>query len=191
MRLALEQASWDAVISDYQMPAFDGLAALRIYKEFGLDIPFIVVSGTIGEETAVRVMKAGAHDYILKGNLARLVPAIERELGETRLRQERREALQKLQHSESRYRAIVEDQTEMINRCTLDGTISFVNSAYARLLETTFEELIGKNYRSFLSKSSCQHLQKIRSALTKEKPVSDDCVQSEEKRWEYCLDSVA
>ena len=64
MRRALEEQPWDAVISDYQMPSFDGLAALGIYKEFDLDIPFMVVSGAIGEETAVKVMKAGAHDYL-------------------------------------------------------------------------------------------------------------------------------
>ena len=181
MRQALEQESWDTVISDYQMPAFDGLAALKIYQEFGLDIPFIVVSGAIGEETAVRVMKAGAHDYILKGNLTRLVPAIERELGETRLRQERRDALQQLQRSESRYRAIVEDQTELINRCTLDGTVTFANNAYARLRDCSPEELIGKNYRDFLTENSVRQLDKTRSKLTKEKPVSTT-VSSHQKK---------
>ena len=75
MRQMLEEQTWDVVISDYQMPSFDGLAALGIYKDFNLDIPFIVVSGAIGEETAVTVMKAVAHDYLLKNNMARLVPA--------------------------------------------------------------------------------------------------------------------
>ena len=133
MQDALAERTWDAIISDYQLPAFNGLAALGIYKEHHLDIPFLVVSGAMGEETAVKLMKAGAHDYILKDNLARLVPAIERELQETKLRQERREALQELQRSESRYRAIGEDQTEMINRSTFDATVTFVNEAYARL----------------------------------------------------------
>jgi DNA-binding NtrC family response regulator len=129
MRQALGEGAWDAIISDYQMPGFDGLAALEIYAESGLDIPFIVVSGAMGEETAVKVMKAGAHDYLIKENLTRLVPAIRRELQEAKLRQERRDALLALQYSESRYRAIVEDQMELINRCTLDGTITYVNNA--------------------------------------------------------------
>ena len=116
MRAALQQNDWDAIISDYQMPAFDGLAALELYQELNIDIPFIIVSGAIGEETAVKVMKAGAHDYLLKDKLARLGPAIRRELHETELRKERRDALRELQHSETRYRAIVEDQTELINR---------------------------------------------------------------------------
>ena len=172
MRQALAQQSWDAIISDYQMPSFNGLAALGIYKEFVLDIPFIVVSGAIGEETAVNVMRAGAHDYLIKDNLARLVPAIQRELQEARLRQERRDALTALQHSESRYRAIVEDQTEMINRSTLDGTITFVNNAYARLHERTPEELIGKKYSDFFTEKSIQRLEEIRSKLSLENPVS-------------------
>jgi len=91
MEAALEQHTWDVVIADYVMPGFDGLAALRLMKEKGLDLPFIVVSGKIGEETAVEAMKAGAHDYIVKGSLARLVPAIERELQEARVRREHRQ----------------------------------------------------------------------------------------------------
>jgi len=80
MKAALNAESWDAVVSDYSMPHFDGLGALRVLQDSGLDIPFIIVSGTIGEETAVAAMQAGAHDYLMKNNIARLVPAIEREL---------------------------------------------------------------------------------------------------------------
>ncbi|MEQ8188539.1 MAG: response regulator [Candidatus Eremiobacterota bacterium] len=75
---ALEQ-HWDIIISDYSMPHFNGLSALEILKEKAIDIPFIIVSGAIGEDIAVEAMRAGAHDYILKHNLKRLVPAIERE----------------------------------------------------------------------------------------------------------------
>ena len=75
MRAALGKRAWDIVISDYSLPQFDGRAALTLLRETGQDIPFIVVSGTIGEETAVAMMKAGAHDYLLKGHLARLIPA--------------------------------------------------------------------------------------------------------------------
>ena len=82
MRNALAEGTWDLILCDYSMPGFDAPAALEIYQACGLDIPFIVVSGTIGEETAVAMMRAGAHDYLLKGKLGRLVPAIERELGQ-------------------------------------------------------------------------------------------------------------
>ncbi len=97
MQAALARETWDLVISDFSMPRFNGLAALKLLREKELDIPFILVSGTIGENVAVQAMKAGAQDYILKGNLARLAPAIERELREYEGRRERRRA-------ESRYR---------------------------------------------------------------------------------------
>ena len=80
MRKALTERQWDIILSDYAMPHFDGLSALRILQTDGIDIPFIIISGTIGEDVAVTVMKAGAHDYIMKDNLRRLIPAIEREL---------------------------------------------------------------------------------------------------------------
>ena len=98
MRNALSSKEWDVVISDYVMPQFSGLEALEVLKESGFDMPFIIVSGKIGEDIAVDAMKAGAHDYIIKGNLARLVPAIRRELSDAETRRQRRladEALRK------------------------------------------------------------------------------------------------
>jgi len=92
MRAALDRNSWDIVLSDFSLPQFSGLAALALLQERGPDLPFILLSGTIGEETAVAAMKAGAHDFMLKGHLARLVPAIERELREAGERRARRQA---------------------------------------------------------------------------------------------------
>jgi len=80
MRAALDRQPWDIVISDYRMPHFNGLDALELLKASGRDLPFILVSGTVGEELAVEAMKAGASDYLMKGKLVRLVPAVEREL---------------------------------------------------------------------------------------------------------------
>ncbi len=94
---ALSRQSWDLIISDYSMPHFDGLRALQLTRSKGADIPFIIVSGSIGEDTAVAAMKAGAHDYLLKGNIARLLPAIERELREVRVRQGRQQADETIQ----------------------------------------------------------------------------------------------
>jgi signal transduction histidine kinase len=88
---AVNNAKWDLIISDHSMPHFSSLDALATVKERELDYPFIIVSGTIGEETAVEAMRAGAHDYVLKNNLARLAPAIERELGDAELRRQARE----------------------------------------------------------------------------------------------------
>jgi signal transduction histidine kinase len=92
MRRALADGEWDVVVSDFSMPQFSGMAALRVLRESGRDLPFIIVSGTIGEETAVHALKEGAHDFLIKDRLARLLPAIARELREARMRRERLEA---------------------------------------------------------------------------------------------------
>ncbi|MGH7538089.1 MAG: response regulator [Gemmatimonadales bacterium] len=96
MQAALTRQTWDLVISDYSMPRFSGTAALMLLQERGVDVPFIFVSGTIGEDVAVAAMKAGASDYVLKDKLKRLVPAIERELKEAESRRERRRAQETL-----------------------------------------------------------------------------------------------
>src|SRR4051812_22267937 len=92
MRAALRSQPWDAVISDWTMPKFSGLSALAMVGELELDLPFIIVSGSIGEEVAVEAMRAGAHDYLIKGNLKRLVPAVEREVRDAKVRAARRVA---------------------------------------------------------------------------------------------------
>ncbi|NTU75775.1 MAG: response regulator, partial [Anaerolineaceae bacterium] len=92
MRAALAEINWDVIISDYSLPKFTGHAALAVLKETGLEIPFIVLSGTMGEETAVSMMKAGAQDYVMKDNLSRLVPAVERGIEQAKLRREVKQA---------------------------------------------------------------------------------------------------
>jgi PAS domain S-box-containing protein len=121
MRSALSKKKWDIVLSDYAMPHFNGLKALTLLKELGIDLPFIIISGTIGEEVAVECMKFGAHDYIMKDNLKRLLPAIERELRESESRAERKllelkkkEAEEALRESEKRYRRITEGLTDYL-----------------------------------------------------------------------------
>src|SRR5262249_55081992 len=88
MRVALERQSWDAIISDWSLPRFSGLAALHLVKVLALDIPFIIVSGAIGEEAAVEAMREGAHDYVSKDALARLASALEREVAQAQRRAE-------------------------------------------------------------------------------------------------------
>jgi signal transduction histidine kinase len=104
MRVALATGPWDLIASDWSLPRFSGLGALAVAKEFDLDLPFIIVSGTIGEEMAVEAMRAGAHDYVLKGKLARLVPAVERELRDSEGRRQRRRAEKALAASEEQLR---------------------------------------------------------------------------------------
>src|SRR5437762_3473890 len=104
---ALNRQAWDLVIADYIMPRFNGLAALALVKDHGLDLPFIIVSGHITDDTAVAAMKAGAHDYVMKANLARLGPAVERELREAEVRRQRRrtEETLKVEHAITRIMA--------------------------------------------------------------------------------------
>jgi putative nucleotidyltransferase with HDIG domain len=106
---ALKDQKWDLVISDFSLPQFSAPQALELLQTSGLDIPFIIVSGTIGEETAVSALKAGAHDFLVKGNMPRLIPAIQRELKDAETRHKRREADQALQESNARFRSLFEN----------------------------------------------------------------------------------
>jgi two-component system sensor histidine kinase UhpB len=148
MRAALDRQGWDVVVSDYVMPRFSGLAALRILQERGLDLPFIIVSGHIGEETAVAAMKAGAHDYLMKDRLARLVPAVERELREAEVRrarhlaeERRRIAVEQLRLSETRFRLLVEQSPLSMQVLSPDGKTVQVNKAWEDMWGMQLEEV--------------------------------------------------
>jgi len=106
MAAALQEQSWDLVLSDYRMPGFGGMAALRLLQDTGLDIPFILISGAIGEEEAVAALKAGAHGYVLKNNLVRLCLEVDHELKAMAARREQRQAKEDLARSEARYRGL-------------------------------------------------------------------------------------
>ena len=144
MAAALEREEWDLIIADYVIPGFGGLAALGLYLERGLDIPFIMISGKIGEDVAVETVKAGAHDYILKDNLIRLVPAVKRELREAQERRERRRAQQALRESEERYRELAESISDLF--FAMDGDFRYIywNRACEELTGIPAEEALGK-----------------------------------------------
>ncbi|MHB1092438.1 EAL domain-containing protein [Thiobacillus sp.] len=135
---ALEQR-WDIVFSDYSMPYFSGARALEVVKRHDPDIPFIFVSGTIGEETAVTGMRAGAQDYVMKNNLARLVPAVYRELSEARGKRERRVAEQAVR----KLSLVVEQAADSVFITDPQGQIQYVNPAFEQLTGFTAEEAIG------------------------------------------------
>ncbi len=103
---ALNKRAWDVIIADYSLPGFSGISAFNVVWEMKLDIPFIIVSGTIGEDIAVSAMKAGVHDYVMKNNLSRLVPAVERELREAKNRQDRKQAEEKLRVYQKKLRSL-------------------------------------------------------------------------------------
>jgi PAS domain S-box-containing protein len=129
MSRLLKEESWDLVISDYSMPRFTALQALETLKASGLDLPFIIVSGTIGEDMAVSAMRAGAHDYLLKGKLKKLIPVIQRELREGQERAGRRRADEALRQTEERYRDLVENARDIIYEHDLDGNYTSSNKA--------------------------------------------------------------
>jgi diguanylate cyclase (GGDEF)-like protein/PAS domain S-box-containing protein len=135
LEAALAQERWDAVISDFSMPGFTGLDALRIFRSAGFDIPFILISGTIGEATAVAAMKAGASDYVMKSSLARLAPALERELKETQVRAAHRLAQRELVENERRLRTIIETEPECVKVVSHEGMVLEMNAAGLAMLE--------------------------------------------------------
>jgi signal transduction histidine kinase/FixJ family two-component response regulator len=123
MAAALAERTWDIVIADYIMPHFSGIAALEVLKQSGLDLPFIIVSGAIGEDIAVAAMKAGAHDYIMKGNLKRLNPSIERELREAEIRSQRRRADEEAKRNMEGIKALHEIDLAITSSLDLRSTL--------------------------------------------------------------------
>ena len=144
LREALQE-DWDLVIADYNLPQFSAPDALEIIKEGGRDIPFIIVSGAIGETTAVAAMKAGAHDYLMKDNLARLLPVIDRELREARNRAGRRKTKEQLRESELRYRLLWETATDAVVLFDRQGRIHFANPAVQEVFGYRPEDLVGRD----------------------------------------------
>src|SRR5947207_478687 len=139
LRHALEAGSWDFIICDYQLPQFDGLAALTLYKESGSDIPFIVVSGWIGEAQAVKLIKDGAHEYVMKDDLGELGPAVRRELkaAEERLIRKRTQATDALLAS------IVRHCNDAIFGTTLEGSVVTRNRGAEKLYGYIASESVG------------------------------------------------
>ncbi len=143
MKLGLSGRPWDIILADYNLPEFNAPNALKMVQESGLDVPFIIVSGGIGEDIAVAAMKAGAHDYLMKGNLNRLVPAVERELREAANRASQRESEQALLESELRYRLLWETAPDAVILMDTDSKIHFANPAVKDVFGYTPEEVIG------------------------------------------------
>jgi len=146
---ALDRQSWDLIISDHSLNGFTSLHALDLVGQKKLDIPFIIVSGIIGEEVAVKAMKAGAHDYVMKNQLARLVPSIERELREAQSRRAQRKAEESLRRSEQELNDFFERASVGLQWLGPDGVILRVNQAELDLLGYAHEEYAGHLFSEF------------------------------------------
>jgi PAS domain S-box-containing protein len=136
----------DIILSDYSLPSFDGLSAMKLAMERCPDVPYIFVSGALGEEMAIELLKKGATDYVLKNRLSRLVPAVSRALHEVEERKERKRIEEELKESELRYRTIFENTGTATIIVNEDATIVLVNREFERLLDYTRSEIEGKKY---------------------------------------------
>jgi diguanylate cyclase (GGDEF)-like protein/PAS domain S-box-containing protein len=177
MRRMLDEQPWDLVIADYSLPKFNAIRALDVLREKGLDLPFIILSGTIGEETAVEAMIAGAHDYIMKGSAARLIPAIQRELREAGERATRRRAEKAVHDNERRFRSLIEHSSDITTVVDARGRILYESPSVERLLGHKPGDLVGRNLQEFL------HPDDQEQVLEALKRSAGDGIQSLELRF--------
>lgn len=140
----LERQHWDVILSDYSLPVFSAPAALKVVQERKFDLPFIIVSGTVGEETAVASLKAGAHDFFTKGKLSLLAPAIEREMREAQERRNRRQIQEQLRQSEERFAKAFHASPVGITITSVEERYLDVNEYYLNLMGYRRVDVIGR-----------------------------------------------
>ena len=171
---ALEAREYDLILADFKLPSFDALSALEIVKEKHLEIPFILVSGTVGEELAVEALKTGVTDYVLKPRLSRLVPAVLRAMKESEERRELKQAEEALHAYDVEREQILKHTPFMFVHCTRDLRYRYVSLSYARLVGYRQEEIAGKKIAEILGDEA---FQKARPYI--EKVLQGEAVQYE------------
>lgn len=142
---ALQQHSFDMILSDYSLPGFDGIAALEMAKEYSPHTPFIFVTATLGEEVAIDTLKLGATDYVLKQRLGRIIPSILRALREAEERNARKKAENNLYDREQEFQALVENSTDIIARIDDHLRYVYINPAIKKAIGIPASTLVGKN----------------------------------------------
>ncbi len=170
MEKALKNGSWNIIISDYVLPRFNGIAALTILKNSGLDIPFIIMSGKIGEEVAVDAMKAGAHDYVMKDNMRRLGQAVVRELREAAVRRERKAAEEALKAYTARL--------EIMNQELQDFAFIASHDLQEPLRKIqTFGGMLRKNCAAELGRTGTDYLMRMERAADRMRQLIQDLIK--------------
>jgi FixJ family two-component response regulator len=164
MKTALWKKHWDAILCDYRMPKFSAIRALEVAKESGLDVPFIIISGAIGEDLAVEAMKLGAHDYLMKDKMTRLVSAVEREMREARVRKER-------SNVEGRLRDMLDCLMEGCQIFTFDWKCVYVNDSAMSQIGKVREEILGRTFKEIYPKiDKTDFHAAIETCMTERKP---------------------
>jgi two-component system, cell cycle sensor histidine kinase and response regulator CckA len=158
----LDQFRPDLILSDYTLPRFDGMTALSLARERAPSIPFLIVTGSVNEETAVGCMKAGATDYLLKSNLARIGPAIEAALERERAHAEKSKAESALAASEQRFRSLVQNSSDLVTVLAPDGTITYASDSAERIVGYSPADLVGTSLLGYLDTS---HSEQVRGLL--------------------------
>ncbi len=147
---ALEAGGWDLILADFSLPSFDGRVALQLAREKSPDVPFILVSGTIGEAFAIEILKSGATDYVLKTELSGLAPAVRRALDEIEEHTKRKQAEEALRYREELFRTIAETANDAIICQEAPDTITFWNKKAEEMFGYTSEEALGKNLHDLI-----------------------------------------
>ncbi len=172
IKKALQERKWDIILCDYTMPKFSASAAIALLKKLKIDIPIIIVSGTIGEEKAIECMRSGAHDYIMKSNLSRLAPAIVRELKQTKVRKKQKRTEEKLYKEKQLFRTLAEQSSDIIVLVDSEGKVVYENPAVAVSLGLKPEERIGKNVFEMLHPDDLKDVKDSFTALFRDKNLT-------------------
>ena len=158
---ALGEAKYDLILSDYSLPQFDGLAALEIARHKQPEVPFILISGTLGEERAVDCVLRGATDYVIKQRMERLAPAVTRALAEAKERRQRQQAEAALRESETRYRSLVETAFDWIWEVDAEGRYTYASPKVRDILGYTDEEVLGRTPFDLMPDDEAQRLRGV------------------------------
>ncbi|HEV8176332.1 MAG TPA: PAS domain S-box protein, partial [Gemmatimonadales bacterium] len=158
---ALDGFNPDLILSDYTLPRFDGMTALSLAKERAPSVPFLIVTGSVNEETAVGCMKAGATDYLLKSNLARIGPAIQAALERSRAHAQKAQAEAALAASERRFRSLVQNSSDLVTILAPDGTILYASDSAQRIVGYKPDDLVGESLLSYLDESGVSTLRDL------------------------------